>query len=85
MGTNSAFICAEEVAENPKSDFHKDFKEAGRIETRVSCPVTFIDGLLGVVIFLVGLKMLLQQGNNRGGDSFLDHFLQPMFNWLFEG
>lgn len=84
MGTNTAFICKEKVAENLKSDFQEDFKEFGKVELRVSCLVTFIDALVGVVILLVRLKMLPQRGNKRGGDSILDHFLQPMFNWLYE-
>lgn len=74
MGTNSAFICTEEVAENLKSDVQRDFKEAGKVETRVSCLMTFVDGLVGVMIFPMRLKMLLQRGNKRGGGLYSGSF-----------
>lgn len=85
MGTNSAFICTWEIAGNLKSDFQRDFKEAGRVGPRVSCLVIFVDGFVRVVIFLVRLKMLLQRGDRRGGDFILDDSLQPVFNRLYEG
>lgn len=75
MGTNPAFICTEKVAEDLKSGFQRDFKEAGRVEPQVSCLVTFVDGLVGVVIFLVRLNMLLQRGNKRASGSILVTFL----------